>query len=62
MKRRSKKRAPMNRSQMMQAALSSQTVLLGQNCENAAKMALWLCSVILYGYGNAAKSEPVEIA
>ena len=24
-------------------ALSGQTVLLGQNCENAAKMALWLC-------------------
>jgi hypothetical protein len=43
-------------------ALSGQAVLLGRNCENAAKMALWLCPVILYGYGNAAKSEPAEIA
>lgn len=43
-------------------ALSSQTVLLGRNCENAAKMILWLCPVILYSYGNAAKSEPTEIA
>lgn len=43
-------------------ALSDQTVLLGQNCENAAKKALWLCPVILYCYGNAAKSEPAEIA
>ena len=32
------------------SALSGQTVLLGQNCENAAKMTLWLCPVILYGY------------
>ena len=39
-------------------ALSGQAVLWGRNCENAAKMTLWLCPVILYGYGNAAKSEP----
>ena len=44
------------------AALSSRAVLLGRNCENAAKKALWLCPVILYGYGIAAKSKPAEIA
>ena len=43
-------------------ALLGQAVLLGRNCEKAAKMTLWLCPVILYGYGNAAKSEPAEIA
>ena len=36
----------------MLKALSGQTVLLGQNFENTAKMALWLCPVILYGYGT----------
>jgi hypothetical protein len=43
-------------------ALSGQTVLFPENCGFAAKMTLWLCPVILYGYGNAAKSEPAEIA
>ena len=43
-------------------ALSGYSVLFPENCEKAAKMTLWLCPVILYGYGNAAKSEPAEIA
>lgn len=47
---------------VIEVALSGQAVLLGRNCENAAKMTLWLCPVILYGYGNAAESEPSEIA
>lgn len=33
-----------------------------KNCSSAAKMTLWLCPVILYGYKNAAKSKPAKIA
>ena len=52
----------MNKKALIKTALSGQTVLWGRNCEKAAKMTQWLCPVILYGYGNAAKSEPAEIA
>ena len=52
----------MHKCILFKKALSGQAVLLGRNCEKAAKMTLWLCPVILYGYGNAAKSEPAEIA
>lgn len=32
--------------------MSSQTLLLGRNCENAAKMPLCLCPVKSYSYGT----------
>ncbi|MBR2899523.1 MAG: hypothetical protein IKC23_07890 [Fibrobacter sp.] len=43
-------------------ALSGQAVLLGRNCENAAKMAEWLCWARLYCCELAATVRAGRIA